>query len=512
MAADFVTRWADFSGGDYGQLDPARAKSNQFRATNMFVYETGLLGPRPGLKQLPVTGLPGHNVVPGPVGFDVWDDDIVIVLGQPYRVPVTDPAPAAIEHAAYTTTPSDFVRFAEHSRNLYSTADGNLYKHVLGTTGTTAIPLPPGVKLDGLVRWGYQLLGWDRDVPWRIWYSTVGEAGAQPDNWGVNNFLDVGSNEPITKLVPLYNYLMVGKKSGWWAVSGVLAERPYVRSVSLGNGPVDQRACAVTTDNRILYWGVEEVPHWFNGENSYFDDNQRVSGFETVFPSDTVVATPTGRKTFMLGEPLGEFTSEDAATEMLMNREGKWTTHEFAVPLGGMAGSDLRTGYTQPNGVTFMIQRPRTVGDPVVLMSFDHDLERPGHTDDRWAQPTDPNGQLIEGYVEFPAYYDAQSRMVLVRSVVVQFRKWPSGVTDAINELQCLIRPLGRYEAGGIESHSHLWSEPCEAADTDGTDDSWRIGTGWQGWANGFQVVFPRVRGVAIRAVEVHAEVRTARL
>jgi len=42
--ADFVVRYNDFKGGDWGERDPSMADADQFSGSNVVVYESGLLG------------------------------------------------------------------------------------------------------------------------------------------------------------------------------------------------------------------------------------------------------------------------------------------------------------------------------------------------------------------------------------------------------------------------------------------------------------------------------------
>jgi hypothetical protein len=100
----------------------------------------------------------------------------------------------------------------------------------------------------------------------------------------------------------------------------------------------------------------------------------------------------------------------------------------------------------------------------------------------------------------------------MVRNLVIQFRHWQSGVEHSKNELQVQYRPMGRYEGGTIDTKPQLWVENSDDAEDGGTDVTWRIGMGKYGWANGFQIVFPVMRGVALRSIEAHVEVRSARL
>lgn len=507
MAQDFLVRWADFSGGDYGTLDPSYPDKDQYSGQNVQRYNTGLIGPRAGLKGFTVDwgADPGtHTTASGPLGFDVKDDFLLVVLGsKTYRIPIG--TGVANPFNAYSTTPTQFVRYAHGARTLYGLINGDLYKHNETTGAVTQISLPSGIKLSTLTRWGYYLIGVQADLPYRIWHSTVTIAGPDFDTWGVNNYLDVGSNLPITTLRPLYNTLFCGKADGWWAVSGVLGEQAYVRMRNMGNGPVDERQATVTTDNRVLYWGQDAVPLWWNGSGIKRDRDYQLTGFSTLFAADTVVATPTGNRLIMLGERSG-------TAGMLLHENDRWSTHLFDIPISAVAGNDVRNTTGMPEGVVFMCQRPTDVGDAVSIVSFATDLDRPAHNSDSWAAPKDQGStDLVTGQFDLPAHYDGQGRYMRTTAVIVQFRKWPTGIAGTRNELRCQVKPLGLYEAGTINTETKIWTESSDRSDPNGTDDQIRFSFADNPMSVGFQVTFPILRGVAIRSVIAEVEVRTSR-
>ena len=515
MAADFVSRWADFTGGDYGLRDPSKAGRTQFRGTNVVLYDSELLGVRPGLAKLNIAGLPNHPDTVGPRGFDIWNDQLILVLDQPWKIPIPPDKDTATTAASMGTfVHGDAVgpvRMAQFRQDLYFNVDGHIYKYADPSGPLTQISVP--ARLKGLTRWNYYLVAWDIDNPQRIWFTDVGEFGADPDVWGPNNFLDVGGNEPITGLFPMYNYLYAAKQSGWYAVSGILNDRPFVRRVTNGNGMLDDRQGTITADNRVLYWGKGNAPVWFNGDTAYFDKNFRIEGLEQSYPADSVVASPTQRRVLMLGEQATDFDHAGAKSDMLYYDNGQWSTHAFSKALGGIAGHDLRVNMDGPGDVMYLVNRASAIGTPVEIYSFHTELSRPARASDPWSDPNDQDlDRLLEGAVDLPAFYDAQSRMCMVRSVIVQFRHWPSEGDEDLNELQCQIKPMGKFEGGSMDSKPQVWTQPADRAPSGGTDETWRLGFGSIGWANGFQISFPRMRGVAIRSVEAHVEVRTARL
>lgn len=508
MAQDFLVRWADFSGGDFGTLDPGYAEKNQYSGQNVQRYNTGLIGPRAGLKAFTVDwdGAPGTHPALGPHGFDVKDDFLLVTLAgdtKTFRIPFS--TGLADPFNVYPGSVTEFVRFAQGGRTLYGLINGDLYKHNESTGVVTQISLPSSIKLSALTRWGYYLVGVQEDLPYRLWHSTATIAGPQFDTWGVNNYLDVGSNLPIQTLRPLYNTLHCGKADGWWAVSGILGEQAAVRMRNMGNGPSEDRQATVTTDNRVLYWGRDNVPLWWNGDRIRRDLNYRLDGFTTSFAGDTVVATPTGDRLIMLGE-------RDGVAGMLLRESNRWSTHLFDIPIAAVAGNDVRNTTEVPEGVVFMCQRPTNVGDAVSIVTFATDLDRPAHTSDTYAAPKDQGStDLVTGMLDLPAHYDGQGRYMRTTAVVVQFRKWPNGVADARNELRCRVNPLGIHEGGTINTEVKIWSESSDRADADGTDDQVRFSFADNPMATGFQVTFPMLRGVAIRSVIAEVEVRTSR-
>jgi hypothetical protein len=114
-SADFVVRYNDFSGGDYGILDPARAKRNQYSGINVIEYNSGLLGVRPGFKTVPVawpgtSNLDGDiSTVPGPLGFDVWGEELVLQLNsRSYGIPISEDPIVPHVLGVYSSPPTEF--------------------------------------------------------------------------------------------------------------------------------------------------------------------------------------------------------------------------------------------------------------------------------------------------------------------------------------------------------------------------------------------------------------------
>jgi hypothetical protein len=395
---------------------------------------------------------------------------------------------------------------------VYALCNGKLYKYTNPTT-VSAVTLP--APLSHIIRWQGWFVGIDANTPWRIWFSTIDASGSHFDIWSANNFYDVGSTDPITALAPMMNTLYVGKRNGWNVVSGVLGTLVSIRAVSLGLGPVDPKTTAVTTDFRIIYWPIEPRPAWFNGMRSWTDTELDVGTRSSPFPCDTVVVTPTARRLLLANDtPQGTGLLTWAGNSWSRHpwQDRAWTRHNFPAKLAGLVPNNAADGVAMPPDVIYAVLAPTTVGDAVVIGSHHHGLDRPAHVNDQYASPVDMGTtNLIAGSVSFPSYFEPIGRQIQVRSVIVQFRKWASGVANARNQIQLRVDSLGAYGRGVTSGDILYWDEPCERSTTDGVDDSWRVNVGQQGFGNGFQINFPLLSGVAIREVVVLVTVRTDR-
>ena len=178
-----------------------------------------------------------------------------------------------------------------------------------------------------------------------------------------------------------------------------------------------------------------------------------------------------------------------------------------------MAPSDVRGAYQLPEHVVFAIKRNHTA-EPLRIWSVMHDIDRPALVSDKWASPFDqsmPTDVFVQGEASLPRWFDGQGRQCRVRSVVVQFRKWDQGVVGATNKITARVDACGPYDEGVKQGTEATWEEPMSGSSPAGTDDSWRFNVGEQGFANGFQIVFTGLYGVAIREAVAIVDVRTER-
>lgn len=317
--ADFAVRFNDFSGGDWGQVDPAKVKANQFSGVNVVPYGSGLLGVRAGWKLLPLTGKVAGGNPPNYTGivrgFDLMRDHLTLVVDTKSYDIYWDLSLApggTLPAVAPATLPAGVTANAlAHAQLLYSNDGGGVKEWLLSngilclkSAGATPAWQPlstvggataPG-NLSVLARWQLYLIGVDQAVPWRIRFTQVNEFGPNFLVWPPANYLDMSTTDPVTAVKGIFNLLYLGKASGWFSVSGVLGVLASVRELAIGNGPIDNRAASVTTDNRVVYWPVQKVPAFWNGERVQLIGEQRMDPRTTWLDATPVMArTAPGR-------------------------------------------------------------------------------------------------------------------------------------------------------------------------------------------------------------------------
>lgn len=519
-SSDFQVRWADFKGGDWGAVDASRTDRDQWSGENMMVYRSGLLGTRAQLNTLNAVGLPNYAEPRSPRGFAALGDKLLLLVGNTvYTIPQAGGTVGNLYPAmpAGPYPSGEFVEFVVGNGVLYAlmTLAGTLHKLPLLPGTRSAITTP--VTFGGITRWGLWMVAFGTPgagALQRIYFSLVDASGPNYDSWPVNNFYDVGNSDAVTALAAIFNTLLVGKREGWWAVSGVLGDLASIRDVAAGRGPpAPFRRPAVGPDNRVFYWsstasgGGENVPTFFDGANPVATNQMFPASFSDDLLDasrsmcDQVAATPTGNRILLA------YTSVGSPTSKLLMRDGKaWTRHSFPIQIAGLAPNGIREGSLMKPGLVYMAQQ-RGVGQAPVIVSWLHDTDRPGDGDMAVAAGT----PRVTGTLQLPAFWEPNGRQVLARRVIVQFRKWSSLLDDTLNRLRLRVDALGQWANGPRAASVQEWSEAASLSPLSGGDDSVRFDFGDQGFGNGFQVVFEAVAGVAIREVVVEVSVERGR-
>jgi hypothetical protein len=175
-----------------------------------------------------------------------------------------------------------------------------------------------------------------------------------------------------------------------------------------------------------------------------------------------------------------------------------------------VAPTDVKDGYVIEPGRMWAVSSPQTIDDLYGLFSWEVEQELSYHGA-RHRVGAAPFWWPTASF-RLPTWLDGQGRQVLVRSLVIQFRKWgPIQQLGETNVMAIRVVAEGGYERPPVSSRVQRWEEPRDRAEVTGTDDSWRVGFHDQGWGNGFSIHFDEIAGLAIREVIALCEVRTTR-
>lgn len=513
---DLFVRFDSWSAGNAGRLDPGMAPQNAWYGRNVHMYNSGLIGPRWGLKSLAVTVSGGGSItVPvanGPKGFATLGSNALVTADKTYMIPLTGleaGAGVATPFAAYPVTPSKWVTYvAQTDSMIFALVDNALYRHNTSGMTTTAVTTPSPFSF--IRRWNLYCVGVDSVTPYRLWFSQITSGGFDFSVWPVGNYLDVGDSEPITAIVPVYNTLFVGKRSGWWAITGVIGTSSAIRQATSGDGPVDARGAGATADNRIVYWPRSYNPALFNGSRSSLLLDHVVPTFNPL-AAQAVMAAPTGR-TNIFGYDNGATSSV-----ILFAEAGGASYHDLGVTLAGYAPDVIENGYgISTPGTILAAKKSTTAGETLQLYAWNIDADRPPIASDTLGSLGDGVNTPVDAYLQTRAWFDPQGRDVRVRSVQVRYRAWKIGsnATEAsklMSGFGISVETLSPYDdrsSTSPEQHARVaWNE----VSTSGSDLIARFAIGDQGFGSGFRINVTDMRGIAIRDIVVGLDVRSQR-
>lgn len=508
---DLYVRFSQWSAGNAGRIDPAMAPANAWYGTNVQMYPTGLVGPRWGLKQVTVNGPSGTITIPvanGPKGFAVIGNNLLITADRTYLASLSSLATGTVtatQFPLYSVTPSKWVTFVPQTDSLvFALVDNALYKHDLSLMTTTAVTTPSAFNF--IRRWNLYCVGVDNTTPYRVWFSQVNSSGFDFSTWPATNYIDVGDNEPITAVVPLYNTLFVGKRSGWWAITGVIGTTAAVRQVSVGDGPVDARGVSATADNRVAYWPRSPNPAFFNGSGTSLMLDHSTSTYSAQ-AAQAVVSPPTGRTTL--------FGYDNGATSstVMVSALGGPSLHTFGVKIAGWAPDTIENGYSLSSGYVLAAKQSSIAGEALSVYYWRIDPDRPPLSTDTLGSYGDASTTPLDATLQTRAWFEPQGRDVRVRTITVHLRAW--GIGSASNKLYsglgCSVECLAPYDNASFTSAEQHWRLPYGETSTTGEDFAVRFAIGEQGFGQGFRVNLTDMRGVAIRDVIVGLDLRSQR-
>lgn len=503
MASEIVV-YDDFSRGEAGRLGLSKPpEPGYFSGKNVLVYSNGMLGPRPGWKDMAVTGVPtGVVVAQGSLAIR----HIVIAQSgtslKAYHFPVTSGAravtaaapvtvPAATIQPLPATQPPDGWLYAGYTNDLYATIGDELLVSQLDIAGGQTDTFR-GIGYSGR----------------RLYLShnrVIRYSDPDPTNRSVWPSVNTFHVDNVTPAIHQFRTgtVFVTRHIG---VSLLLGTTKSGRLVKLTPGTAPAFHGHSTVDHDDVLWYLQEgqdVLTYFDGatrrllghipvlDGTKADDPNNLSAprlfgmasGETAKGPDAKLAIASGR---LAGAP-SLMTYFDGRT---------WTQHTAPASValsGAVQPWPTRPGVYWAATVSTETTAPR-------FLSWAPLLDRPAFTTDADSLPGDDSTTPLNAFASLPEHWRPQGEEARVRQVVIDLVKWNTGSATP-NQLDVTVETFGRRDVAGESPATRSWTEAGNSSSRSGTRQRLVLDFGITTPGAGFQVKLANIKGVAIRSV-----------
>lgn len=531
-----VLEHSDWSGGEFGRLQPWRAKANQFTGTNMLVYRTGELGVRPGLKEVTPTAGAGANVagqifmiqrnstqfsstqILFGVGDDIYRFDPSLTVRTADLTGTLPAAPnslcdtvwygTAVYLVTRNTTPGAFQIIGNTLTSLTNSPNGNS----ISLLGDRLVIAQSGASNSHILRYNGLTAG--------VSDFTV---------WTATNTIPVGDTASIFKLLNQRSHLVIAKQhAGHYILTGNPGVNESLRQVVTNiQGPEAYQGMGRSQNGLIWFADVagrSGHPMSFDGTQMVTDDHlnvsQTASNLGTFNESNAAIPFASDDDTGVLlhnRTPSGTLTSEQKS---LFLSDNVWTQHNFPVPFQIAAGTSLPYQYLQnPTSTlssdlqstdTFILTDGGSSSTVPKFYGWTPRLDRPGsETVVEGGAPEragDASTAQVSGNWTSAEIHLPDADEFMVKGVIVDFRSWNTG-GSLTNHFDLEVDCLRRYDnTSPLTSLKGSWDETGVLSSTGGTLKREVFLFGEQGLGNGYQLKFTNCRGIAFQRVQVIIE------
>lgn len=524
MADETLALFDDFSGGDWGvDLDGSMAPKNSWSGTDVVVYNSGLIGPRPGFKKISVTSMPSAKPLAVSFVSEAAAAKVAAVFdnGNVYTWAADSVTPTA---AAMTEGSS-------YSANSYGSGEmirmfGNSWA-VSQAAGTGGLWISDQAGQLDKVSSGPSQAGSFAPFNGRMW---VAAGGGATSNVGrvyysaaldfatfasTTDYVDIGpGDEFVVALVPGRNVLYAFTQSEVYAISGTPGSTLAVRKVA------DVPYCTPGSFSRT-YGGLigfvsnSGVPHIFDGATVKQLRERRFSLVTEPYFNLCLRAGPDGLVFIPNGYASNNGTGGAYGRMPVRVFTGKhWVN--FSLSRSGatdymlwgneMLPSRLNDKFlpytTQQNPIEdFMVGLSRVAnsGAPEYYLMRVANFNQPGESSAYDSQPGDGSNTPLTGSFTLPDTYSGDGSLLQVSKVVVHFRKYATGAGNAAFTVS--LTPVGKYESGDGSAQTFSFSEAVPSSNADDVYHTPGFSRDFE--AEGFRLAFTGLSCAAIRRVVV---------
>ncbi len=494
--------FADWSGGEYGDLGPTGAKDNMFTGSNVMVFKDGTVGPRPGIVQ---TAIVGTSTATGMLwacrGIGSSDGNHKVVIGQGQLVKrITPLTPSAgfltTGTVSITVTVTTQVVQTSTSQAVIPIYGSNVYV-TDGTNPPTGLASAPGAAV--AIPYGSRLMV--ANAPGaanRVYYTNAITTSAIANaTFGATNFFDVGFGAwPITHLDETRQRLTIPNQGGdFWGLSGTPGVNDVLRRQPRGDVAPIKWYQATRVGEGIWFLPFnEDFPVSYTGaitnklQYKYlrYTGGNGLEHFVTSLPAYEAVL-------------IYEVGGNNRALQLANNI---WSYHtfgvttRFATPLTvGGPGSDY-------DGPLLLTDGGSDAGSPSFYF-YDPALDRPGKTSDLFAQPGDNSTTPLTASMSTRYWWTPNDKDVQVTEITIDGFTWNTG-SASTNHLDVQVRSLFRFgDVPYTDSVVQSFDQPASMTTADKQDARFRATNPGAPWCQGVQIILSNMRGFALRRIRV---------
>jgi hypothetical protein len=496
-----IIEYKDFSGGEFDDHGAYNAPPNSWTGLNMLVYKDGSLGVRPGLYNFtPSAPAPAVGLVHGFGGIGVPSADVWYIQGTATRVFGTDGTALVTVTGALAEIPSMPVDSVAHTNKVIISSEADkLYR--LDTTVAspytmTALTGSPGAMC--VTVYGDRIIAGDIDgsFEYRVRFS----AAADINSWPAANFFDVGDGWGVKALFPQRQHLAVIKQTTYNAVTGVPGVNAILRSIATDVGPYHPLHANMTADMVAVLPGDQTYPALWDGTRlhiAYHLKSHLTASRTTAIPASHGVTF-----TNIDGPDFYFFQNDGDKAIAYQNRV--WSYHTFGVNISGYVNKQAHGQYVYICDGGSAIAAPK-------FYYWNPNASSPGIEGGDRMRAGDDSSTALTGRFSLPEWHSPDGDEFVVRSVVVDFRKWNTG-SATTNHFDLKVSTMRTYQGTTADSNTVSFDEAAASSSSTGTLQRNVFGFGEQQMGNGFQLHFTNCRGVAFHRIQVVLERRPVRV
>jgi hypothetical protein len=526
--AQRVIDYSDFTGGDYGVLEPWRAPPGTFTGKNIVQYDNGSLGPRNGLSEVVLSATITGQVMSAGAYSRRTNSDIWVLVdnagsrsvktitddGTVSNITAVDAVPAATE-PIQSLVYEDIEYLSIVSNGLYTITGGNFTKLATG----------PGCR--SFIQHGDRFFAGGGDtggVPKgpdgttasanRLWYSEP----ADPEDWPLLNFIDVTG--AIVGLYSQRTHLVIVTTEGWWILTGVAGITDTLRRPTKAEFPTYPTQGTIVEPScnlAFVHGSLQQRDGEDEGEIAVhslglFTGTTLEYASHLPFGSGQNYTThpPTYQAVTLRGPEdwLVQGGVDTAPNRAMLYRNSGWHKIEWAVASTTLLGWCISMRRTDRH------QFLSHDGSNIRLFEWRAYNNRPAFTGDTAKQPGDDTTTPFAAEFALPEWHADDGMDVGPVDIVVDFTTWNTGspATNHFEIVPYILRTFGdTTQVGSTITFDELGS--ASAATLVGTRRRERysgVGFGLDG--PGLQLKFQNIRGVAINRVQVLVDVDGPRI